>query len=165
MAKAGTRIGTVRLNRVLPTPFCRPDGPTYNFRRYLAVEKTLFRNVDCVSFYIDDIEDGILFYSKQLGLQLLWRTANACGLGMREGHTEVLLVTERNPVVQFRVDSVEAALPHFLASGGILECGPFDIDIGKCAVVKDKWANTYCLLDMTKGAYQTDEYGNVIGLQ
>ncbi len=65
MAKAGTRIGTVRLNRVLPTPFCRPDGPTYNFRKYLAVEKTLFRNVDCVSFYIDDIEDGILFYSKQ----------------------------------------------------------------------------------------------------
>ena len=123
---------------------------------------SLFQNVDCVSFYVDDIDEGIAFYSS-LGLKLLWRAERSCGLGMDNDITEVVLVTEHNPVVQFKVESVEEALPHFEKSGGRVEAAPFDIDIGKCAVVSDRWGNSYCLLDMTKGTYTTDEQGNVTG--
>lgn len=36
-----------------------------------------------------------------------------------------------------------------------------DIDIGKCAVVSDRWGNRYYILDMTKGTYDTDEMSPV----
>ena len=125
--------------------------------------ESLFQNVDCVSFYVDNIDEGIAFYSA-LGLKLLWRAANSCGLGMSGDITEVVLVTEHNPVAQFKVESVEDALPVYVKAGGKVELGPFDIDIGKCAVVSDRWGNRYCLLDMTKGKYTTDAQGNVIGV-
>lgn len=124
---------------------------------------SLFQNVDCVSFYVDDIGEGIAFYSA-LGLKLLWRADTSCGLGMSGDITEVVLVTEHNPVAQFKVDSVEEALPVFEKAGGRVELEVFDIDIGKCAVVSDSWGNRYCLLDMTKGKYTTDAQGNVTGV-
>lgn len=129
------------------------------------MEKSIFQNVDCVSFYVDNIDEGIAFYSGALGLKLLWRVENVCGLGMSNDITEVVLVTEHNPVVQFKVESVEKVIPYFVEKGGILEYGPFEIDIGKCVVVKDRWENRYCLLDMSKGQYEVDDAGNVIGVK
>lgn len=129
------------------------------------MEKSLFQNVDCVSFYVDDLDKGIQFYSESLGLKLLWRADDSCGLGMSNDITEVVLVSEHNPVVDFKVESVEEALPLFLKAGGTVEYGPFDIDIGKCVVVKDKWDNKFCMLDMTKGMYTTDDNGNVTGVK
>lgn len=127
--------------------------------------RPLFECVDCVSFTVGDIDEGIAFYCGSLGLKLLWRAQTSCGLGMREGITEVVLVKENNPTVDFKVDSVKEALPAFLAAGGSLVFGPFDIDIGKCAVVEDKWKNRFCLLDMTKGKYTVDENGDVTGVR
>lgn len=124
---------------------------------------SLFQNVDCVSFCVEDLDEGIAFYSA-LGLNLLWRAGHSCGLGMSGDVTEVVLTTERNPVVQFKVESVAEALPAYEKAGGRVELGPFDIDIGKCAVVSDRWGNEYCLLDMTKGKYTTDAQGNVTGV-
>jgi len=124
----------------------------------------LFENVDCVSFYVDDIDRGLTFYQKALGLSLLWRAENSCGLGMQKGITELVLVTSHNPMADLKVDSVEKALPEFIEAGGKLEYGPFDIDIGKCAVVSDPWDNRYCILDMSKGTYDVDENGNVISV-
>ncbi len=125
---------------------------------------SLFQNVDCVSFYADNIDQGIAFYTA-LGLKLLWRGENSCGLGMSGDITEIVLVNKHNPVAQFKVESVEKALPVFEKAGGTVEVGPFDIDIGKCAVVSDHWGNRYCLLDMTKGRYTTDAQGNVTGVE
>lgn len=129
------------------------------------MEKTIFTNVDCVSFYVDDLDSGISFYEGALGLHLLWRADNSCGLGMSNDITEVVLVNEHNPMVDFKVESVEQALPLFLEAGGTLVYGPFDIDIGKCAVVADQWKNTYCILDMSKGQYTVDNNGNVTGVK
>jgi hypothetical protein len=39
----------------------------------------------------------------------------------------------------------------------------FDIQIGRCVVVVDPWANRLVLLDTSKGLLETDEQGNVIG--
>lgn len=128
------------------------------------MDKSLFECVDCVSLYVDDIDAGIRFYGDGLGLKLLWRADHSCGLGLSNDITEVVLVNEHNPTANFKVDSVERALPDFIRAGGRVVYGPFDIDIGKCAVVEDRWENKYCLLDMTKGAYITDASGNVTGV-
>lgn len=126
--------------------------------------KPLFENVDCVSFYVDDLDKGIDFYQNSLGLKLLWRAEKSCGLGMQNDITEVVLVTEHNPTVNFKVCSVKDALKTFVETGGKCIYGPFDIDIGKCAVVEDKWQNRYCILDMSKGTYDVDANGNAIGV-
>ena len=65
----------------------------------------IFTNVDCVSLYIDDLDEGIRFYSEALGLRLLWRSGDSCGLGMPEGVAEVVLCTKKNPTVDFNTKS------------------------------------------------------------
>ena len=127
--------------------------------------KPLFENVDCVSFFVDDLEKGIAFYAGALGLRLLWKTPASCGLGLENDVTEVVLVNRHNPTANFKVESVETALEALLAAGGTLEYGPFDIDIGKCAVVVDPWGNRYCVLDMSKGRNTVDEKGEVTGVK
>ena len=108
------------------------------------------RNVDCVSFTVPDLDVGIAQYTQ--------------GLGLREDVTEVVLVTHPVPAVQFRTDSVEAALPRLLAAGFTCLVAPFDIDIGRCAVLADEWGNDFCVLDMSKGRYSVDGEGNVTGV-
>jgi predicted enzyme related to lactoylglutathione lyase len=127
--------------------------------------KPLFENVDCVSFFVDDLDRGIAFYAGSLGLRVLWRAQASCGLGLEEGVTEVVLVNQHNPTANFKVESVLDALEAFQNAGGTLEYGPFDIDIGKCAVVSDLWGNRYCILDMSKGRYVVDEKGDVTGVK
>lgn len=124
----------------------------------------MFEHVDCLSMYVDDLDAGLRFYRDSLGLRLLWRTGTACGLGMQDGVTELLLVSRHDPMVDLKVADVEAFLPAFIQAGGSVVSGPFEIDIGKCAVVRDPWENLYCVLDMTKGSYDTDADGNVTGV-
>ena len=100
-----------------------------------------------------------------MGLKLIWKTQDSCGLGMDHDITEVVLSTERVPSIQFKVDSVEEVLPKILSAGGKVTSGPFHIDVGRCAIISDPWNNSYCILDMTNGTYQVDKNGNVIGLK
>jgi hypothetical protein len=50
-----------------------------------------------------------------------------------------------------------------VAAGGRVVAPPFEIQIGRCAVVADPWGNVLALIDMSKGALRTDAAGNVIG--
>ena len=126
--------------------------------------KPLFENVDCVSFTVDSLEKGLAFYRNSLGLKLLWKKDKSCGLGMENDITEVVLVEADNPMVDIKVESVEDALIAFRDAGGTVLSGPFDIDIGKCAVVRDPFGNTYCILDQSSGTYDVDENGNAVGV-
>jgi len=126
-------------------------------------EKSLFTNVDCISMYVPSLEEGLKFYL-QFGFKLLWKASNSCGLSMSDDITELVLCTDKNPMVDFKVESVIEAITKFIEAGGKVEYGPFDIDIGKCAVVVDPFGNTYCILDMTKGTYDTDINGNTVGV-
>ena len=125
----------------------------------------LFQNVDCIELYVSDLEDGIKYYCDSLGLKLLWRADTSVGLGMENEIAELVLQTDRKKMnVDFKVESVEASIDRIIMAGGKVIYGPFDIPIGKCAVIQDKWENEYVILDMTKGKYVTDTQGNVIGL-
>ncbi len=125
----------------------------------------MFKNVDCIELYVSDLDDGIKYYCDGFGLKLLWRAETTAGLGMENDISEIVLQTERRRMnVDFKVDSVIDTIAKVEAVGGRVVGEPFDIPIGKCAVVQDRWGNEYVILDITKGTYDTDEFGNVIGV-
>ncbi len=125
----------------------------------------LFRCVDCIELYVPDLNAGVEYYSK-LGLKVIWKNDSSVGMGMEEDITEILLQNERDKMtVDIKVDSVLDAVIKIKEAGGQVIYGPFDIPIGKCAVVKDLWSNEYVILDMTKGKYVTDDEGNILGVK
>ena len=126
----------------------------------------VFKNIDCIELYVSDLDDGIHYYCGGLGLKLLWRDHTSVGLGMENDIAEIVLQTDRKKIsIDFKVDSVINSVEKIKNAGGKIIYGPFDIPIGKCAVIQDKWENEYVILDMSKGKYVTDESGNVIGIR
>ena len=123
----------------------------------------LIRKIDCTSLPVADLDAALAFYRDQLGHSLRWRSPTAVGLGLPESDAELVLHTESRPAAtELLVDSVPAAVDRFTSAGGSLLHGPFDIQIGQCAVVQDPWGNALVLLDMTKGPLRTDADGNVV---
>lgn len=128
--------------------------------------KPLFRRVDCIQVPVPDLDAGLAFYRDKLGHSLKWRTSTAAGLGMPDSDAEIVLQTERPELeANLLVESVDAAAERFVAAGGRVIRGPFDIQVGRCAVVADPFDNVLVLLDMSKGLLATDERGNVTGNQ
>ena len=124
----------------------------------------LIQKIDCVRLPVSDLEGGIAFYRDRLGHDLIWRTDTAAGLRMPDDDAEIVLQTERpQPEVNYLVNSSDKAAENFVQAGGRLIVPPFDIQIGRCAVVVDPWGNTMILLDMSKGRLVTDQQGRVVG--
>ena len=59
--------------------------------------------------------------------------------------------------------SADEAVQRIVQAGGSVLAEPFDIQIGRCAVVQDPWGNRLVLPDMSKGALVTDAGANVVG--
>lgn len=126
----------------------------------------IFKNIDCIELYVSDLNEGIQYYCDSMGLKLLWRNEDMVGLGMENDITEIVLQSQRKQVlVDIKVESVDESIEKIKEAGGTVEYGPFDVPIGRCAVILDKWDNKYVILDMTKGRYLTDEDGNVTGVR
>lgn len=124
----------------------------------------LIHKVDCVRLYAADLESGLSFYRDQLGLELVWRTEQAVGLGMPDDETEIVLHTEQQgPEIDLKVESADEAAVQIEEAGGKVVVPPFDIQIGRGVVIRDPWGNELVLLDTTKGVLVTDAEGNVIG--
>lgn len=125
----------------------------------------LFRKIDSLQIRVPDLEAGLAFYRDQLGHTLIWRTATAAALRLPESGAELVLQTERSgPEIDLLVDSADEATARFVAAGGTVVAGPFDIMIGRCVVVDDPWGTRLVLLDMRNGPLRTDAAGNVIGV-
>ena len=128
------------------------------------MSESLFRKVDCLSLRVDDLEAALAFYRDRLGHALCGRSPSAAGLRLPESEVELVLHTDDRPQeVDLRVDSAPEAARSFVAAGGSLVAGPFEIAIGLCAVVQDPWGNRLTLLDLSKGPLVTDAEGNVGG--
>ncbi len=124
----------------------------------------LFRQVDCIQVPVPDIESGLAFYRDSLGHALVWRTETQAGLRMTDSDAEIVIQTERQEVeVNLLVDSADEAAARIEEAGGRVVVKPFDIQIGRCAVVADPWDNHLVVLDMSKGKLTTDADGNVLG--
>ena len=69
------------------------------------------------------------------------------------------------PETDLLVDSAGEAAHRIVAGGGMVVVPPFDIAVGRCAGARDPWGNVLVVLDLSKGAFVTDDDGNVIGTQ
>ena len=128
-------------------------------------DAALFRRIDCLQIPVPDLESGLAFYRDKLGHELIWRTKTAAGLRMPETDAEIVIQTERPQLeANLKVASADAAADRMVEAGGKLIAAPFDIQIGRCAVVLDPWGNPLVLLDTSKGLLVTDEEGNVMGV-
>ena len=126
--------------------------------------KPLIQKVDCIRLYVTSLEFGLAFYRDQLGLALIWRTEQAIGLRLPNDETEIVLHTEpQGPEIDLMVACADDAAVQIAEAGGKVVVPPFDIQIGRCVVIRDPWDNELVLLDATKGLLETDADGNVIG--
>jgi predicted enzyme related to lactoylglutathione lyase/chloramphenicol 3-O-phosphotransferase len=141
-----------RIRSVLDTP-TSSSGAGHRF---------LFTDIDCLQIPVPDLEAGLAFYRDALGHQLIWRTDTAAGLRLANDAAELVVQTERPELeANLSVESADAAARAFVAAGGTLMVAPFDIAIGRCAVVHDRWGNRLVLLDHRKGRLLTDATGRV----
>lgn len=71
----------------------------------------LLKNIDCIEFYVSDLDDGIKYYCDSLGIKLLWRANTSVGLGMENDIAEIVLQTDRKKMnVDFKVESVNDSI-------------------------------------------------------
>jgi hypothetical protein len=122
----------------------------------------IIKKVDAFLVRVPSIENGLNFYHKQLGMQLRWKKENAAAVKL--GESELVLTTDLDQETDLLVDSVGETIDIFIKAGGSVEFGPEDIPVGKVAEVKDPFGNKLTILDLSKGLYQTDEQGNVVGV-
>ena len=121
------------------------------------------RKVDAIEIPVPSLDEGLAFYRDRLGHDLIWRSATAVGLRMPDTDAEIVLRTDRSGMhVDLLVDSADAAAARVAEAGGRVEVPPFDIPIGRCAVIADPWGNRLVLLDMSRGPLKTDAEGNVV---
>jgi lactoylglutathione lyase len=132
----------------------------------LSPSHPFFQKIDCVRLYVSDLDEALAFYRDRLGHELAWRSDRAAGLRMPDTDAEIVLQTEeRGQEIDLKVEAADEAAARFVEAGGVLLVPPFDIQIGRCAVVADPWGNPLVLLDTSKGLLLTDETGNIIGNQ
>jgi predicted enzyme related to lactoylglutathione lyase len=123
----------------------------------------LFGKVDCLSIPVPDLDAALAFYSANLGHELIWRSSKAAGLKLPGSNAELVLHTDNRPMeADLAVDSVPDAIARFTSAGGKVLRGPFEIQIGRAAVVADPWGNMLVILDASKGILRVDENKRVI---
>jgi predicted enzyme related to lactoylglutathione lyase len=109
------------------------------------------RKIDCVRLPVSDLDEAIGFYGR-LGHQLIWRRPTQAGLRLPDADAEIVLQTEQaEQEIDFLVDDADDAAERFTRLGGSLIAGPFDIEVGRCAVVEDPFGNRLVLLDLRYG--------------
>ena len=104
---------------------------------------------------VDDIWRARDFYVRVFGMIPTWSDASSVGLRFPESDAEIVLhrIAEI-PVrvdVAYLVDNVAIAIPLLEAQGCTIVEPPFEVAIGKCAVIADPFGTPLTLIDMTKG--------------
>ncbi len=115
----------------------------------------MLRKIDCVMIRVDDIDAAATYYAEVFGLRPQWNGDNSIGLVFPETDAEIVLHRDSNipssVEVHYLVDDVVAVVADYVAKGCRVLVKPFDITIGKCAVIQDPFGTRLCILDMTKG--------------
>lgn len=115
----------------------------------------MLRKIDCIMIRVDDIQAAAAYYAKVFGLRPLWSGDDAIGLAFLETDAEIVLHNDPeipSPVeVHYLVDDVVATVAYYETQGCSILVAPFDITIGKCAVIQNPFGIRLCILDLTKG--------------
>ncbi len=121
----------------------------------------LFRKIDCHMLRAEDLDSAIHFYGEVLGHELIWRTGDAAAFRLPETDAELVLHRSLGPETDMLVADADAAFRQLIEAGAEAVTPPFDIPIGRCAVVRDPFGNALTLLDQSKGGYVTNDHGEV----
>jgi predicted enzyme related to lactoylglutathione lyase len=123
----------------------------------------LFQKVDAVTIPVPDLDAGLRFYRDSLGHDLRWRNDDIgqAALALAGSDTEIVLTTQQSYEPDWLVASADDAAAAVRAAGGRVVTEPFDIPVGRLAVVADPFGNILVLLDLSKGHYVTDAAGNI----
>jgi predicted enzyme related to lactoylglutathione lyase len=114
----------------------------------------VLRKIDCVMVWVPDLDEAVAFYCRAFGLTPHWRDDVSAGLNLPETDAEIVLHTMDLPpdcAVNYLVDDVLIAVVAYERAGGTVREPPFDIAVGKCAVLEDPYGNAICILDLTNG--------------
>jgi predicted enzyme related to lactoylglutathione lyase len=115
---------------------------------------SLLRKIDCVMIRVPDLDIGAHFYEQACGLRRVWSDTWSVGLAMSDTDAEIVVHTMDLPPgcgVHYLVDDVSAAVAALIGGGSCLIAEPFEIPVGRCAVVADPFGNALCVLDLSKG--------------
>ena len=128
-------------------------------------EGGVLRRVDAVTVPVSDLEAGLRFYGQALGHRMKWRNdaVGQAGLELPDGDSELVLTTWQTYQPNWLVDSVDDAVTLLTDHGSDLVAAPFDIPVGRAAVVRDPFGNTLVLVDLSKGAYTADDTSDTTG--
>jgi predicted enzyme related to lactoylglutathione lyase len=126
----------------------------------------LLQKVDAVTVPVPDLDTGLRFYRDSLGHELRWRNdqIGQAGLSLPGSDTEIVLTVRQEYEPNWLVTSADQAAAAVRAAGGQVVTEPFDIPVGRVAVVTDPFGNVLVLVDLSKGHYATDGTGNVMGV-
>ena len=123
----------------------------------------MLRKIDCVMVCVEDIASAVAYYERVFGLRERWRDAVSVGLGFPETDAEMVIHSNvdlpHRVEVHYLVDDVKSFVNHVEQNGSRIVVRPFEIVIGKCAVIEDPFGITMCVLDMTKGPRETNGAG------
>jgi predicted enzyme related to lactoylglutathione lyase len=115
----------------------------------------MLRKIDCVMIKVEDLDAATHFYQEVFGLKPRWRDENSVGMVFPESDAEIVLHSlpdiPAKVDVTYLVDEVVAAVTTLSAKGCRIVAAPFDVPIGKCAVIIDPFGTPLTLIDMTKG--------------
>jgi predicted enzyme related to lactoylglutathione lyase len=115
----------------------------------------MLRKIDCVMIRVDAVEAAAAYYRDVFGLRPIWSGDGSIGLALAESDTEIVLHNDPNIPssieAYYLVRDVIDEVKSYTEKGCHLLVAPFDIRIGKCAVIKDPFGTRLCILDITKG--------------
>jgi len=104
---------------------------------------------------VDDVEAAAAYYARVFGLHPQWSGDDSIGLAFPETDAEIVLHNDPDipsvVEVHYLVDNVVDAVAYFALHGCQVLVAPFDITIGKCAMISDPFGTRLCILDLTKG--------------
>ena len=100
-----------------------------------------------------------------VGIECCGEAEKRSVLPFRKTDAELVVHLNIGPETDVLVEDVDEAFAAFLSAGGEAVQRPFDIAIGRCARVRDRFGNELVLLDQSKGALATDNDGRVIGVE
>ena len=115
----------------------------------------MLKKIDCVMIRVEDVKEAMAYYTDVFGLRPVRWDERSAGLSFPETDTEIVI--HCNPdipsrvEVHYLVEDAVSAVQTLQTKGCRVLVEPFDIAIGKCAVIEDPFGTWLCILDMTKG--------------
>ena len=122
----------------------------------------MLKKIDCVLIRVNDVADAVNFYSDVFGLKPIWedQQSQQAGLLFPESDTEIVLHCDPNipgqVEVHYLVDDVVAAIERYTEQGCKVLAEPFEVRMGKCAVIQDPFGTRLCILDMSKAPREAE---------